>query len=197
LLIAIIATAACRQDMHDQPRYKAFAQSTFFADGRAVRPHVADTVARGQLQDDSVLYTGKVGAAFSDVLPMPLDRALLERGKQRYEIYCTPCHGQTGAGDGMIVQRGFRKAASFHTDRLRAQPVGYLFDVMTNGFGVMPDYSFQVKVEDRWAIAAYVRVLQQSQHARLADVPAAERALLEHPAAAARSGGPEGEQHHP
>lgn len=157
--------------MHDQPRYKPYARSEFFGDERSARPLVAGTVARGQLREDEFFYTGKQGGAFADALPFPLTAEVLERGQQRYRIYCTPCHGRTGRGDGMVVRRGYRKAASFHMDRLRGEPVGYFFDVMTRGFGAMPDYAAQIPPGDRWAIAAYVKALQLSQHAALKDLP--------------------------
>jgi len=164
---------ACRQDMHDAPRYKAYARSDFFGDERSARPLVEGTVARGQLDEDELYYTGKKGGVFTTTLPLPLDAALLARGRQRYGIYCTPCHGLAGKGDGMVVRRGYRKPSSFHDQKLREQPAGYFFDVMTNGFGAMPDYAAQVQVRDRWAIVAYIRALQLSQHATRADVPAA------------------------
>jgi mono/diheme cytochrome c family protein len=135
-------------------------------------------VARGQLNEDEVLYTGKSGAAFATAVPVPVDAALVARGRQRYGIYCTPCHGLAGKGDGMVVRRGYRKPMSFHEQRLRDQPVGYFFDVITNGFGAMPDYAAQVPVKDRWAIVSYIRALQLSQHATIADVPAARRPEL-------------------
>jgi hypothetical protein len=165
--------------MHDQPKYKAQARSDFFADGRVGRPRVEGTVARGHLKDDPHLYTGKVGDGFADALPFPLTKAVLLRGQERYRIFCTPCHGQTGRGDGMVVRRGYRKPASFHDERLRdKEPVGYLFDVITSGFGAMPDYAAQISPEDRWAIVAYVRALQLSQHARPEDVPEDQRGRL-------------------
>ncbi|HEX6738748.1 MAG TPA: cytochrome c [Vicinamibacteria bacterium] len=164
--------------MHDQPKYKPLARSQFFADGRAARPLPQGTVARGQLREDELLFTGKVGGAFGEKLPVAVDLALLQRGRERYGIYCTPCHGATGDGDGMVVQRGYRKPSSFHVDRLRNERAGYFFDVMTNGFGAMPDYAAQVSVNDRWAIVAYLRALQLSQHATLEDVPADQRAGL-------------------
>lgn len=170
--------AGCRQDMHDQPRLKPLARSEFFADGRAARPLPEGTVARGELREDEVLYTGKSGGAFVEQLPMALDLALLRRGQERYGIFCTPCHGLSGHGDGMIVQRGYRKPSSFHVDRLRNEKAGYFFDVLTNGFGAMPDYASQIPVRDRWAIVAYVRALQLSQHATIDDVPPAKRAEL-------------------
>ena len=179
LVLALAAAAAgCRQDMHDQPKYKAFRRSAFFGDERSARPPVEDTVARGQLRADAVYYTGKQGTMPVDVLPVPVTPALLRRGRERFGIYCTPCHGATGRGDGMVVQRGYRRPPSLHIDRLRNEKTGYFFDVITSGFGAMPDYSAQVAVADRWAIVAYVRALQLSENARLDDVPADRRAEL-------------------
>ena len=176
LLVALVA--GCRQDMHDQPKYKPLKSSAFFEDGRDSRPLVADTVARGHLDDDALLYTGKTGAAFATEFPFPITGDVLLRGRERFNIYCSPCHDRTGGGDGMIVRRGYRRPPSFHIDRLRAAAAGYFFDVITHGFGVMPDYSSQVPVSDRWAIVSYVRALQFSQHADLSDVPAAEQSKL-------------------
>jgi hypothetical protein len=156
--------------MHDQPKYKPLAGSTFFDDGRASRPLVAGTVARGQLKLDEHFYTGKVGGKLVDTFPMEVTRDMLERGRERYTIFCAQCHDRTGAGQGMIVQRGFRRPPSFHIDRLRQAPVGHYFDVMSNGFGSMYSYASRVSPKDRWAIIAYVRALQLSQNATLADV---------------------------
>lgn len=177
---------ACRQDMHDQPKFVPLREASFFADARSARPIVAGTVARGQLRDDALLYTGKLDGADSDVFPFPIDERVLRRGQDRYDIYCSPCHARTGDGDGMIVRRGYRRPPSIHDDRLRAAPVGHFFDVMSNGFGAMPDYAVQVRAEDRWAIAAYLRVLQQSSRASIDDVPASERARLDRAPGAAR-----------
>jgi len=180
LLVLALLAAGCRQDMHDQPKYKPLRESDFFADKRASRPLVAGTVARGSLREDALLYTGKLESGMpTDQLPMPLTAELLDRGRVQYQTYCTPCHGRTGAGDGMVVQRGFKRPSSYHVNRLRMMPVGYMYDVITNGFGAMSDYSAQVTVKDRWAIAAYVRVLQLSQYAPVDVVPAAARADLE------------------
>jgi len=165
--------------MYDQPRYKPLGKSDFFADNRQARPPVEGTVARGMLRADSRLYAGKEGNALVSVFPLPVTRPLLERGRQRYNIFCAPCHDRTGAGNGMVVQRGYRQPPSFHIDRLREQPVGHFFDVITNGLGAMPDYAAQISVEDRWAIVAYVRALQLSQGARVADVPPESRAELD------------------
>lgn len=185
----ICVLCGCRNDMHDQPRYEPLQESRFFADGRSARPYVAGTVARGRLNDDAILNTGKQPAAkpvngvlssqFVDALPMPLTRALLERGRQRYDIYCSPCHGLTGEGNGMIVQRGFMRPPAYTSERVRSQPVGHYFDVITNGFGAMHSYASRVAVPDRWAIAAYIRVLQVSRSATISDVPADRRAALQ------------------
>jgi hypothetical protein len=179
LLVLSPLAAGCRQDMHDQPRYKPFAQSDFFGDGRSARPLVEGTVARGQLRDDPHIHTGKIGEAFADTIPYPVDAAFVARGRERFDIFCSPCHGRTGRGDGMVVRRGYRQAQSFHNERLRQERHGYFFDVITNGFGAMPDYREQIPVEDRWAIVSYVRALQLSQHASLEDVPEQERTELE------------------
>ena len=165
-------TSACRQDMHDQPKYKPQRGSSFFADGRSNRPLVAGTIARGRLLDDELLDTGKLNGEVSKVFPFEITAKNLERGASRYGIFCSPCHDATGAGNGIVVQRGMKQPVSFHIDRLRDAPPGYYFDVMTNGFGAMYDYSDRISIEDRWAIAAYIRVLQKAQSAKLADVPA-------------------------
>ena len=150
-----------------------------FEDQRASRPLVAGVVARGHLDEDQGFYTGASAGAPVSVNPLPLNHDTLARGQERYNIYCSPCHARTGVGDGMIVRRGYRRPPSYHDDRLRSAPIGHFFDVMTNGFGAMPDYAAQISVEDRWAIVAYIRALQLSEHATLADVPAAERDKLE------------------
>ena len=180
-VLVLLLTTGCRQDMHDQPRYKPLARSSFFEDGRASRPLVAGTVARGHLHEDTRLYTGKEGDDPIAKFPFPITKALLERGQQRFNIYCSPCHDRAGTGLGMVVRRGLRRPPSYHIDRLRAAPVGYFFDVITNGFGAMPDYAAQVQPQDRWAIVAYIRVLQRSQNAKLADVPPDKRAALGSP----------------
>ena len=178
-----LVVAACRQDMHDAPRYDALEASTFFSNGAASRQPVANTVARGQLNSDRHLYEGVVDGRPAEVFPMPVTAAVMARGQERFNVFCAPCHGRTGTGNGMIVQRGFRQPPSFHEERLRNAPVGYFFDVMTHGFGAMQDYAAQVPVADRWAIAAYIRALQLSQHANVEDIPAAKRAALDAPAA--------------
>ena len=179
---ACVALAGCRQDMHDAPSYDPLQATDFFANGAASRPLVPNTVARGQLRADEHLYTGKINGQVANEFPMPVTRQVLDRGQERFNVYCSPCHGRTGEGNGMIVQRGFRQPPSYHDERLRNAPVGYFFDVMTNGFGAMQDYSAQVTVPDRWAIAAYIRVLQLSRAATVNDVPADRRGDLDRPA---------------
>ena len=171
--------------MHNQPRYKPLARSEFFGDERSARPRVPGTVARGHLPGDPAMETGKSGTGFVTAIPVAIDMKLLQRGQDRYRIYCTPCHGQVGRGDGMIVRRGYRQPPSFHLNRLRDVPIGHFYDVMTNGFGAMPDYRAQIAPRDRWAIAAYVRALQLSQHAPADAFPEEERQKLSKPAAAA------------
>ena len=177
--VLFATTAACRQDMHDQPKYIPLRASEFFHDDRSARPIVEGTVARGHLHDDVLLYTGKVNGADATVFPFAVDARVMARGQERFNVYCSPCHGRTGSGDGMIVRRGYRRPPSLHAERLRASSVGHYFDVMTNGFGAMPDYAAQVRAEDRWAIAAYIRALQFSEHATIDDVPPAERGKLQ------------------
>lgn len=185
VVAATVLVASCRQDMHDTPRYEALEASATFADGRASRGAPDGTVARGWLRADEAFYTGKVAGQPLEQFPFAIAHADLARGQQRFGIYCTPCHGQLGDGNGMVVQRGLRQAASFHQDRLRQETPGYFFDVITNGFGAMPDYATQIPVRDRWLIVAYVRALQLSQHASVDDVPADRRGALDAPAAPA------------
>ena len=188
MLMLAVVLAGCRQDMHDAPRYEAFEASDTFADKRASRVAPAGTVARGWLREDEALYTGKVNGQAVETFPFAITRDDLARGQQRFNIYCTPCHGRLGDGNGMVVQRGLRQAASFHQDRLRQERPGYFFDVITNGFGAMPDYATQIPVQDRWLIIAYVKALQLSQHAAVDDVPADQRAGLDAASAAAGPG---------
>lgn len=180
-MLALSVITGCRQEMYDQPKYKALGKSDLFADGRQSRSPVEGTVARGMLHADSKLYAGKTGNALIGVLPLPVTRDLLVRGRQRYDIYCAPCHDRTGGGNGMVVQRGYRQPPSFHIDRLRQEPVGHFFDVITNGFGAMPDYTAQIPTEDRWAIVAYIRALQLSQNALVTDIPPDKRPDLDRP----------------
>ncbi len=171
-LLAVLLLAGCRQDMHDQPRFKPLAQSDFYPDLRSERPPVEGTVARGQLREDSYLYTGKIGNNPGDYMPFPVTEDVLERGRERFNIYCAPCHSRLGDGKGLVPSRGFpRKPPSYHSERLRKVRLGYFFDVMSNGFGIMPDYSSQIPPRDRWCIVAYIRALQLSQNAGIRDVP--------------------------
>lgn len=211
LVLAALAFSGCRQDMHDQPKYRPqrpIDQIGSINDGTSARPRVEGTVARDQLRDDLEFYTGKLRNAqasataptqtpaapaanaqadqnarptyqgFVTEFPMPIKAADLDRGQERFNIYCSVCHGRVGDGTGMIVKRGFRRPPSFHDERLRNAPIGYFFDVETNGFGAMPDYASQIPPEDRWRIIAYIRALQLSQRAALGDVPASDRGKL-------------------
>jgi len=171
LSMAALACAGCRQDMQNQPKFIPQRSTTFFADGRSVRPQVAHTVARGQLGEDSFFYTGLIEGKEADALPFPVSMDVLARGQERFNIYCTPCHSRVGNGAGMIVQRGYKPAGNFHSSRILAEPLGHYFYVMTNGYGAMPDYSAQLTPADRWAVAAYIRALQISQSANQAEVP--------------------------
>ena len=177
-----IALTACRQDMHDAPRYEPLEASAFFDNGGSARTLVANTVPRGYLREDEFLYTGRVSGQFANMFPMAVTADVMARGQERYNVFCSPCHGRTGVGNGMIVQRGFRQPPSYGEQRLRDAPAGYFFDVMTNGFGAMQDYAAQVPVADRWAIVAYIRALQLSMNATVADVPADRRSDLDRPA---------------
>jgi mono/diheme cytochrome c family protein len=184
-----LVLSACRQDMHNQPKAIPLRESMFFRDTSSARPLVEGTVARGTLQDDAAFFTGKSGATELDALPFPLTAEVLDRGEQRFNIYCSPCHDTAGTGQGMIVRRGYRQPPSYHIDRLRTAPLGHFYDVMTNGFGAMPDYRAQIAPRDRWAIAAYVRALQLSQHASAADIPQEERQKLSQPQTAPGAAG--------
>jgi mono/diheme cytochrome c family protein len=164
--------------MSNQPRYDPLESSDFFADGMAARPRLAGTVARGELSTDPFADTGKINGQVADGFPMAVTLEVIDRGQQRYDVYCAPCHSQTGDGNGMIPSRGYRRPPSFHTEPLRKATTGHFFDVMTNGFGAMPPYGTMIPSRDRWAIVAYIRALQLSQNATAADVPAAERARL-------------------
>ncbi len=177
-VFACLLLLGCRQDMHVQPKYVPEDSSTFFPDGRSERPPVEGTVARGELRTDELLYTGRVNGVVADLFPFPITAADLARGRERYNIYCSPCHDYTGSGNGMIVQRGFPSPPSFHLDRLRQAPAGHFFEVITNGVGLMYSYAARVAPEDRWRIAAYIRALQLSQHGSLTDVPPAQAGAL-------------------
>jgi mono/diheme cytochrome c family protein len=176
--------------MHNQAKMKPYRQSRFFADGQGSRLPVADTVARGQLREDEVFHTGQTadGELLAEI-PMPVTRELLSRGRQRFDVFCSPCHGRLGDGRGMVVRRGYKQPVSFHDPRLVASPAGYFYDVITNGFTIMPSYAAQIAPQDRWAIVAYLRALQLSQGAHLAELPAADREAVARAAAAAGEAG--------
>jgi hypothetical protein len=169
--LALLFTAGCRQDMHNQPKFYPQRGTTFYADGRSVRPQIEHTVARSQLREDTFFYTGLIDGKEQDMLPFPATLAVLQRGEERYNVYCTPCHSRVGNGAGMIVQRGYKPAGNFHDAKRLAEPLSHYFYVITNGYGAMPDYSAQLVPADRWAVTAYIRALQLSQNAKLADVP--------------------------
>src|SRR5437667_3727369 len=168
--LCVLLLAACRLDMHIQPRLNPLAKSDFYTDQRSARPPVEGTVARGDLREDTYLYTGKFGNTPGDYMPFPVTADVMTRGRERFNIYCSPCHSRLGDGNGMVPQRGYKRPPTYHQDRLRKAPLGYFFDVMTNGFGAMPDYAAQIPPDDRWRIVAYIRALQLSQNAGQADV---------------------------
>lgn len=179
IALGFVLLTGCQQEMARQPRYEPLAASPFFEDGRSARDLVPGTVARGQLHLEEPLYTGRDQGGEVTSLPLPLTHELMARGRERYNIYCTPCHDHVGTGHGMIVQRGYPRPPSFHIPRLRQTPIGHFFVVMTNGYGAMPEYAKQVPTPDRWAIAVYIRALQLSQYAPVADLPAEVRQHLE------------------
>jgi len=177
----LLACAGCRQDMHVQPRYNPFDATDFFEDGQSARLPVEGTVPRGDLKlgPNELLYTGKVDGQPSEAFPFPASKEILDRGRERFNIYCTPCHGLSGDGDGMIVQRGFRRPPSLHEDRLRTAPAGHFFDVITNGLGVMYPYGYRIAPRDRWAIVYYIRALQLSRQASINDLPEADQKKMQ------------------
>ena len=178
--LALLATVGCRQEMYDQPKYKPLGRSGFYSDSRASRPLIEGTVARGSLEGANATGSpAALAAASATTLPMPLTKELVLRGRDRYTIFCTPCHDATGSGNGMVVRRGYRPPPSLHIDRLRDAPIGQLYDVMTRGLGAMPDYAQQIAPEDRWAIAAYVKALQLSQRVGVADLSPDDRRRVE------------------
>jgi cytochrome c553 len=168
----------CRLDMHVQPKYLPYEPTDFFGDGRSERQPVPGTVARGQLRLDELMFTGRENGVVVDKFPFPITKADLDRGRERYNVYCTPCHDYTGTGRGMIVQRGFPQPPSYHIQRLRDAPAGHFYEVITNGFGAMYSYAARVEPADRWRIAAYIRVLQLSRNATIQDVPQSVRQNL-------------------
>jgi hypothetical protein len=174
-----VALAGCGQDMDRQAKLRPLQESAFFPDGQGSRPPVPGTIAQGGLRLDDPLYRGRVGKEFVPTFPFPVGKKDLERGRERYDIFCSPCHDRAGTGRGIVVQRGYRAPSSFHTDRLRQATPGYLFDVITRGFGTMPDYAVEVSPLDRWRIVAYVRALQLSQDAAREDVAAEDLDRLE------------------
>jgi hypothetical protein len=182
LLLLLASTFSCRLDMHVQPKQNPLSRSDFFADRRSERLPVEGTVARGDLRADTYFYTGKIGNNPGDYMPFPVTKEVLERGRERFNIFCAPCHSRLGDGNGIVPSRGFpRKPPSYHIQRLQKAPLGYFFDVITNGFGIMPDYASQIPPRDRWDIVAYVRALQLSQNATMTDVPAGQKVPSELP----------------
>jgi cytochrome c553 len=168
----------CRLDMHVQPKYLPYEPTDFFGDGRSERQPVPGTVARGQLRLDELMFTGRENGVVVNKFPFPITKADLDRGRERYNVYCTPCHDYSGTGRGMIVQRGFPQPPSYHIQRLRDAPAGHFYEVITNGFGAMYSYAARVEPADRWRIAAYIRVLQLSRNATIQDVPESARQNL-------------------
>ena len=182
--VILVAFSGCR-DMYDQPRYEPFETSDFFADGSSSRPQVAGTVPRNDprnlpdVQDRNLLLTGLKDGLPSRSAPFPVDRQVLDRGHQRYRIYCTPCHGELGDGKGVIVERGFTQPPSYHEERLKDAPLGHFFQVITDGHGAMYSFAARVAPQDRWAIAAYIRALQLSQNAKVSELPAEDQSQLQ------------------
>jgi hypothetical protein len=179
-LFTALFLPACRQQMANQPRYKPLAESTFFPDHRSARPLPTGVIARGFLDEDDHFYTGRVNGQLATTFPFEITTDVLARGRERFDIFCTPCHDHVGSGNGMAVRRGFRRGPpSFHIQRLRDAPPGHFYDVISNGFGAMNDYAAQITPRDRWAIVAYIRALQLSQNANIRDLPAEDRQELE------------------
>jgi mono/diheme cytochrome c family protein len=179
VVIAALCLCGCRQDMQDQPKIKPLSESNFFSDGRASRPIPENTIAQNELNDNDTFHTGNANGTFAATIPIPVTLDLLQRGQERFNIFCSPCHSRLGDGNGEVAQRGFRLPQNLNSDRIRQVPPGYIFQVITNGYGGMPDHGDQIPVRDRWAIVAYIRALELSREAPLADVPADARAQLE------------------
>jgi len=177
-IAGLLILSGCRQDMHNQPKYVPYRSSEFFQDGLSERQQLVNTVARGELHEDAYLYTGKVGTKEGGRFPFLITQAVMERGRERYDIYCSPCHSRVGDGNGMIVKRGYRQAANFHDQKYATQAVGHYYDVISHGSGAMPDYAAQIEPADRWAIAAYIRALQYARSGTMSDVPADQRGQL-------------------
>ena len=179
MALSAVLLSGCRQDMQDQPRYKPLQRSNFFQDGRSARPILAGTIARGHLQHNPAFFLGAVNGQFVAAPPLAVDAALLARGRDRYDIYCSPCHSPAGDGRGMVALRGFRYPPSFHSARLRGVPDGYIYAVIANGYGAMSNYAYQLEPRDRWAVTEYLRVLQFSRNAQAADLDENDRQALE------------------
>jgi len=176
--LVLLVSTGCRRDMYDQPHYEPYEPSRFFADGTSSRPDIVGTVARGQLRGDSLYYEGKIDGKLADVFPFPIDEATIETGRDRYMVFCTPCHGRLGDGRGMVVRRGFSPPPTFHSDYLRQKPVGHYFDVISHGYGAMYSYAARIPVQHRWAIAAYIRTLQYSNNVKPEDLDVEDRNSL-------------------
>ena len=179
LVLVISLFYGCRKGMYNQPKIKLYDVSDVFKNGSGMRQPPPGTVPAGSIEDETFTRGIHAGGTLVTTSPLKLDSALLERGRQRFEIYCAVCHGATGVGDGMIVQRGFPQPPSYHIDRLRDAPLGYFVNVIANGYGAMYSHASRVEPRDRWAIAAYIRALQLSRNASLEDVPTQDRAQLE------------------
>lgn len=187
ILTAVIALSGCkvqkelfkiRKAMYDQQKFEPLEATEFFGDHRSSRELVPNTIPQGWLREDTHLYEGKVDGQVVSDFPFEVTEAVLHRGQERFNIYCSVCHGKAGYGDGMVVRRGYRQPPSYHIDRLRAATPGYIYGVVKNGFGVMAGYEDQIPVEDRWAIVAYVKTLQLSQHVSVNDLAEADKAKL-------------------
>lgn len=185
------ALAGCRHDMQNQNKMVPYRESTFYPDGASARPLPAHTVARGDLEADPALYSGVRDRQPVADLPFPLTREVLARGEERYNIFCSPCHGRNGSGQGMIVTRGYKQPPALYSDTLKSAQVGYFVNVMTQGYGIMPSYAAQISVADRWAIAGYIRALQLSQGVRLSDLPPDVQKAIASDLAAAPPGAPQ------
>lgn len=179
LVLGTLGFIGCRSEMYDQPRYDTYEPSAFFPDGFSARPLVAGTVARGWARSDEHLYYGQEDGQLATTFPFPVDEGVLERGRDQFTVFCSPCHGGVGDGQGMIVQRGMPKPPSLHEQRLREIPVGHLFDVISRGYGAMYSYAHRIKPQDRWAVVAYIKALQLSQNAPIDSLDEADRQRVE------------------
>jgi mono/diheme cytochrome c family protein len=179
--LAALSMVGCNTDMWVQPKTSPLSASEFFSDGSSARPLVPGTIPRGHLREDGAFYTGIENGKWVDKIPVPITMDLLKRGRDRFSIYCTPCHGQLGDGQGMIAKRGFqlkRPVGNYHSDRLRKMPIGHFYDVITNGYGAMYSYASRIEPQDRWAVVAYIRVLQLSQHSSVKDLSTEEKSKI-------------------